>query len=1242
MSSSSSAKLTKVVEGDASMSENGGWPGPARVDDLVDTFFGHATGRRSAYRPSARKVLADVREELYRNTLYRYELVDESSRRIALQIYCGISDIGGHLWEQEKRVLLRASSLRHPALPTIIDGGYESSEATRRAGFDVGGFAFVVTKGANHSLATPGLMKELRGHPVTAVRQLYLLADGLAQLHAVGITHRNLWAGTVDVDVGDEESGPQFRLSRFEMSRMVADLLQTLVSDPRSTEQQTTRLLLGQDQRALAYYSPERLRSLLARDEGTPISDLRDDVFGLGVLAWQWFIDDLPDDLTGLTLADGDQALERITRLHETMRNRLREDRQRPAALTGLIRDMLSGLPRLRPEAGEVVTRLNERFEELTGAWAGAAPDKPYLITFMPTESRTTLLNDWHWLTQDPASEDGRRELAAFIEEDLRGAVLLHAPHGAEPYIRGGDPKGKRESHDLLLGKKAAWFCRPFRQRSMFGSNLGPPLDDVLLIAYAIPLEGLRGKNLSRAVRRAAFSRAIPQVEAVAFDIDPDELNALREGRPKWKPLIEAIRPPLAASDDDMLFEQALDWLLTFQGVELRAREYPYQIAERGGSQFVTLRLDHERDDARRHSNGLMRRFYGAPELRPGFGEFFANLTDDDGQAEIEVLGDHRGRPAYRQSYGKVTVHDQLGDDAIVVRRSTATGAFPASGWIRPAADSGTQVSLRRQYDARWELLDNKVLLRQLRNPSTIRGLPDRYADAGKGLIGGEVVTDMLVSEPFFALQGPPGTGKTETAARALTAHLDVERGERLLVSAQSNYALDNLALRILQRLGAVDKRFRPVRNDRAIALRVTTRAGEERVDERIIPFTLEALTARRQRELRAHATAKYEREADGTERGFLKRWLSVIDSCGPELADRLQRGASLVFATCAASIPEFVSPAEETLFDWVLVEEAAKAWPTELAIPLVRGLRWTLIGDHHQLPAHRRREVEQFLADTHADDDPEVSIHGERATEYREVFNIFGHLFESGDAPEQPAAPDGPLERPVHRLSYQFRMNEPISEVVSRVFYPSPHTVRSRQGAVPPEGLLKTGKDHEPHGLTAPDWVAGTSLIWLDTDGLPQCADEYAWANPGEVEVASGFISRLRPAPQPGRHGLGEEPLAVLTPYRRQADLLRARGDLAKHVHTVHSFQGREADIVVVSLVRDTRRGDANHPWRSIGHLTQPELCNVLLSRARRLLVIVGNLPHFEQSGTSFWRDIGTCVREFGVVLPADRAVAP
>jgi superfamily I DNA and/or RNA helicase len=111
-----------------------------------------------------------------------------------------------------------------------------------------------------------------------------------------------------------------------------------------------------------------------------------------------------------------------------------------------------------------------------------------------------------------------------------------------------------------------------------------------------------------------------------------------------------------------------------------------------------------------------------------------------------------------------------------------------------------------------------------------------------------------------------------------------------------------------------------------------------------------------------------------------------------------------------------------------------------------------------------------------------------------------------------------------------------------------------------------------------------------------------------------------------------------VLTPYLRQADLLR--GEVSCSVSTVHAFQGREADIVILSLVRDTRRGP--RPIDNLGHLVERELVNVALSRARRLLVVVGHFEHFRASGVDHWHKVCWCFGpgRFGRVVDAAEAL--
>ena len=83
----------------------------------------------------------------------------------------------------------------------------------------------------------------------------------------------------------------------------------------------------------------------------------------------------------------------------------------------------------------------------------------------------------------------------------------------------------------------------------------------------------------------------------------------------------------------------------------------------------------------------------------------------------------------------------------------------------------------------------------------------------------------------------------------------------------------------------------------------------------------------------------------------------------------------------------------------------------------------------------------------------------------------------------------------------------------------------------------------------------------------------------------------------------IAKQSIAVLTPYSRQADLLKVilSGFKGIEVSSIDGFQGRESDIVIF----DTVRCNTHH---EIGFLKDMRRLNVALTRARAAVIVVGD----------------------------------
>jgi superfamily I DNA and/or RNA helicase len=208
--------------------------------------------------------------------------------------------------------------------------------------------------------------------------------------------------------------------------------------------------------------------------------------------------------------------------------------------------------------------------------------------------------------------------------------------------------------------------------------------------------------------------------------------------------------------------------------------------------------------------------------------------------------------------------------------------------------------------------------------------------------------------------------------------------------------------------------------------------------------------------------------------------------------------------------------------------------------------------------------------------------------------------------------------------LTEQRRMHPAIADVVSKAFYGGDLTTASERTN---DALAHPG----PVEAVAP--LPDSPIIVVDFEHVsrsgrsePMERDDPRWHNPEEVEAVMDVLKLVR-----ARSGSSEVPtLAILSPYRAQVvrlserlDTLRASGQLPSLggfapvrksvglVGTEDSFQGAEADLVVISLVRNNAR--TGRP--ALGFLRDARRMNVLLSRAKSRLILVGSLRFLREA---------------------------
>lgn len=451
----------------------------------------------------------------------------------------------------------------------------------------------------------------------------------------------------------------------------------------------------------------------------------------------------------------------------------------------------------------------------------------------------------------------------------------------------------------------------------------------------------------------------------------------------------------------------------------------------------------------------------------------------------------------------------------------------------------------------------------------------------------------ILATRGLFTVQGPPGTGKTYLATQVVSKLLRSQPGARILICAKEHFALNHILATITAKLreqGLAFRAYRAMSRSRIDRLKA---AGEE------LPPFIPPEVQREIAELPFAPQARLFAEVAavaGRDRDLRSR------SLGAE-------AANLFFATTLDG--SLLDLMDGTGFDLVIVEEAGKCYPSELLHALAMARCALLIGDQNQLPPYQEERTQQHLralgeAMGRAARDPAFADSlqerfGPEAarllrfkgdvTPYSEWLRPFQRLYDRGTA--GGAASPAPPTR--FMLNEQFRMERPLSDLVGQVFYGAPFVHRKTADS-PLRGRLPAEFD--------------VPLLWIATPlgrKVPQATEDSELRRSRyELQVLRGYLRRIPDGPAMD--------LVLLTPYNAHKDLLIADPIIdaecrrlcglpaSKRVRTTDEYQGREAELTVLSLVRNNEQQRG-----AFGFMTSPERLNVMFSRARFRQVVIG-----------------------------------
>jgi len=307
--------------------------------------------------------------------------------------------------------------------------------------------------------------------------------------------------------------------------------------------------------------------------------------------------------------------------------------------------------------------------------------------------------------------------------------------------------------------------------------------------------------------------------------------------------------------------------------------------------------------------------------------------------------------------------------------------------------------------------------------------------------------------------------------------------------------------------------------------------------------------------------------------------------------------------------------------FDCVVVDEASMLQlPLYFCAATLAQKRIVVAGDFRQLPP-----IVRVGSNSSRGDSPAADLEAEmKALMTENAFTKSGVIAKSKI---------GEKSTELIALRDQYRMREPISDLISETFYPE-HTLRT-----------------VAEKLDKPTPWGNDAFIFFDTTSLEP---ESSTVNGKSRRNLMHALTVQAIAEQLFEDGwelksTAKKSFGIITPYAKQSTFIESllTTDPDKHVKggisTVHRFQGNERDLMIIDLTKVASDGEPNL-GSFIGHpdplAPENAMWNVAISRARQHVIIIGDFPTLERNSSALISQLVVKMKKNMTVIDAKSVI--